>query len=269
MKRLILIVALFASILANAQVLGVYCDKNSIAPEEEEATLKFVVTGGTVQYFCYTDGTDYCMVEMDGNIYTKTVRPIVDTRYWITYLSSGSIDPYHSEVYLQVLGSPINVQTKFDLPESCFDTDAPISLKPLFWSNVPNYEELVQFDGPGVDGCFFYPNSSGGPGVKSIKAHFYYNGADHGIIRDIKVIRYGTGIDEDLQQDVSLYPNPTSGILNLPKPCTTEIYSTTGSLLKRFENVDVIDISDLSIGIYYVKMIDDSKQSTVQRIVKN
>ena len=277
MKKLVLLVLAFATIAnaANAQVIGVYCDKTTIAPGET-TELRFVVENGPIQRFYYTDGTNQCLVtnsNIEGNVYTKTVQPLVSTRYTLIYVEPGSIDQNHNEVYIQVgnePNEPLVVQTKFDLPESCFDTDGPISLKPLFWSNVPNYNDLVEFEGLGVDRDFFIPGQSGGPGTKQIKAYFFYNGTEQGIIREIRVIRYGTGVDEDSIQEASVYPNPTNGLLHLPDACEfVEIYSTTGLLLRKFDNMTTIDISDMSAGMYIVKLFTEEYQEpTIMKVIK-
>lgn len=270
MKKLMLLLVLFASIFANGQVIGVYCDKTIVAPNEE-VELRFVVSGGSIQYFSYTDGTDHCLISnISGNAYIEKVSPSVDTKYTLTYVEPGSIDSLHMEILIQVVGDPVSVQTVFNLPESCFDNDNPINLRPLFWSNVPYYEDLVKFEGPGVYGDYFYPNLSGGPGLKPIMAHLEYHGADHGITREIRVIRYGTGVDEQSNiAPISMFPNPTSGLLNFSESCKVEVYSMTGELVKRFDDViTCIDLSDLSSGVYTVRMFTGG-QTISKKVIKH
>lgn len=258
MKKILLLVISMACLFAEAQTIGVYCDTPTIEPNQE-TTLRFQVSGGFIQYFCYTDGTDYCMVEMSSNIYTKTVRPSTDTRYWITYVSTGEIDPQHKEVYIHVVGSSSTIQITFDLPESCYYTDAPINLRPLFWSNVPNYDQIVKFSGPGVSGDFFIPGNAG-VGRKSIKAFFFLNNAENGIIKDIEVIG-GTGVDEFTDLSVSVYPNPANDRLTVEVQeveviGTVEIYNIMGILIHSqdiYSNKGEIDVSNLPSGVYSVR----------------
>jgi len=268
MKKLLVLIVLFASIFANAQVIGVYCDNTSIAPGER-TSLRFVITGGSVQYFCYTDGQDYYLIDdFVGNTYIETVSPNSNTRYTLTCVSSGAIDTQHAEIYIRVSGDPVSVQTVFTLPQSCFDNDDPMYLLPYFWSNIPDYENLVDFEGPGVFGKYFYPSMAGSPGDKPIRAYLEYNGYGYGITREIKVIRYGTGVDEQSTTDLSVSPNPTSGNVTFSRPCTVEIYSMQGAAIMRTETqVGLVDISDLPAGMYVFRLFD-GENSITQRIVK-
>lgn len=71
----------------------------------------------------------------------------------------------------------------------------------------------------------------------------------------------GTGISDDLQQDIKIYPNPASEFLMLDLPehisVTAKIFDSYGKCLK---NVNVlsgkqrISIADLSCGLYIVKL---------------
>ena len=65
-----------------------------------------------------------------------------------------------------------------------------------------------------------------------------------------------------LQNNINLYPNPTSNILNIENR-TSEIvssiaiYSINGSLvrnIKNSQNIQSVDVSELQSGIYFVKV---------------
>lgn len=68
---------------------------------------------------------------------------------------------------------------------------------------------------------------------------------------------------EPMLGKVQLFPNPTSGILNLNKPYSSvKIYNSTGLLVGIFYNVfDSIDVTDLPQGFYSISLIDDEKVS--------
>ncbi len=55
---------------------------------------------------------------------------------------------------------------------------------------------------------------------------------------------------------VRVYPNPTSGIINLSKNYNVEIYSVTGQRIDSRFNESVIDLSYYANGIYYLKVED-------------
>ncbi|SHG13175.1 Por secretion system C-terminal sorting domain-containing protein [Flavobacterium fluvii] len=85
---------------------------------------------------------------------------------------------------------------------------------------------------------------------------------------------YGTlGIEENNQAPkFTLYPNPVTNTIFLSsfnqKIEKVEIYNMTGTLVKSIgKEVEAIDVSNLSLGIYLVKVTTDQGTST-QRIIK-
>ena len=79
--------------------------------------------------------------------------------------------------------------------------------------------------------------------------------------------------DEFLEQNISVYPNPTTGILQvktsgLVGELSYEVFNVLGQLLKSDTLVDNINLSSLSDNIYFVKIIEiDSKKIIVKKIV--
>ena len=65
-----------------------------------------------------------------------------------------------------------------------------------------------------------------------------------------------------LQNDINLYPNPTSSILNIENRTSeivssVAIYSINGSLIRNIKNtqsIQSVDVSELQSGIYFVKV---------------
>lgn len=73
--------------------------------------------------------------------------------------------------------------------------------------------------------------------------------------------------------DVSIYPNPTSDILYLQdlnaEIKTVEIYSIQGKLVRTFsQNVSEINVSQLNLGIYFLKIMTSDGRKTIQRFIK-
>lgn len=72
------------------------------------------------------------------------------------------------------------------------------------------------------------------------------------------------GLDETSENNVSVYPNPAKHNLYISAKDVkvTEIYNIRGSKIKSFGNLNNIDISDLSDGIYMVRVITKNKVFT-------
>ncbi len=84
-----------------------------------------------------------------------------------------------------------------------------------------------------------------------------------------------TGIEDvSGNLDVSVYPNPTSGQLEIScadKNIRIEIFTTLGKKVfstSVFNTRHVIDISSQSAGIYYLKLISDDRRETVRKIIR-
>jgi len=81
-----------------------------------------------------------------------------------------------------------------------------------------------------------------------------------GLIND-----FGTGVENvNMSKDVLIYPNPTSNTLYVvnQKANVVEIYNLTGQVIATFNNQNVINVSNLSQGTYFVRVITDSKVIT-------
>lgn len=81
------------------------------------------------------------------------------------------------------------------------------------------------------------------------------------------------GTDENSIEQAMLYPNPASDVFTLNIPVAkAEIYSLTGQLVKTFGNnaaFSSYDVSNLTSGMYLVKVIDsENRQSTLKLIRK-
>ena len=72
---------------------------------------------------------------------------------------------------------------------------------------------------------------------------------------------------------ISIYPNPTNSSFKLNGFVSkTEIYSTTGQLVKTydggFDSEFSFDINDLSKGVYIVKVFDENRNNKVFKLLK-
>jgi len=64
---------------------------------------------------------------------------------------------------------------------------------------------------------------------------------------------------------LSLYPNPASDYVTLSKISDVNIYNVNGQLVKSAQNAQIIDISDVESGLYFVK---DMEGNVAKLIVK-
>jgi hypothetical protein len=80
----------------------------------------------------------------------------------------------------------------------------------------------------------------------------------------------------DNATDISIYPNPTNGIINiettfLDKNLKIEVYNNLSELLfeqKSVGKTNQINLSNLSNGIYFIKLISDEKVLKTQKIIR-
>ena len=77
-----------------------------------------------------------------------------------------------------------------------------------------------------------------------------------------------TGLTDNSQKDLIVYPNPTTGLVTVGNASAMNItvYNVTGSqVVKAEKNVTQIDLSNFPSGIYLVKFSDQEK--TFQKFV--
>ncbi|MDD2985067.1 alpha-amylase family glycosyl hydrolase [Flavobacterium sp.] len=78
----------------------------------------------------------------------------------------------------------------------------------------------------------------------------------------------------ELRDDIALAPNPANDSFSITIPTTSvEIYSVTGQVVKRFEKGydenDRFDVSDLTKGIYFVRVKDLNNREKSMKLIKN
>ena len=96
---------------------------------------------------------------------------------------------------------------------------------------------------------------------------------------DYQLCRYTqnpSGIVQHETEQLSVYPNPTNGLLKVLLPPSAisaemEIYNSTGVLVYRSKvtnDINTVDLSNQQPGIYILKMISNIQTITTQKIVK-
>lgn len=106
----------------------------------------------------------------------------------------------------------------------------------------------------------------------------YYRAA-YGYFADYQLCRVivgSSGIEEGTNQQISIYPNPTTGIINVDFPASIhdlsiEVYNSLGCLVfKRSDirNFNSFDLSRYSSGIYIIKAIYNNQVLASKKIIK-
>ena len=82
-----------------------------------------------------------------------------------------------------------------------------------------------------------------------------------------------TGIDELQGKNISIYPNPSTGIFDIdlnyqnPKKLVVLVYDTFGKLVFSIENSSRIDLTQLSNGVYTMSITLDNKKAVYKKVV--
>jgi hypothetical protein len=78
-------------------------------------------------------------------------------------------------------------------------------------------------------------------------------------------------VDDFKENEIYMYPNPTSGTLIIQSKTPIfliEIYNLLGQLVKSYSKENTIDISSVDQGIYFIKVMDESGNIGSQKVVK-
>lgn len=79
------------------------------------------------------------------------------------------------------------------------------------------------------------------------------------------------GMENYKLSNYSVYPNPTSGVLLINSKTTItkiEVYNYLGQVVMENTNKDIIDISKLDTGLYFVKIKDVNGDSGMEKVIK-
>ncbi|MGA9639467.1 T9SS type A sorting domain-containing protein [Flavobacterium sp.] len=68
-------------------------------------------------------------------------------------------------------------------------------------------------------------------------------------------------VKQNTLEGVSIYPNPTTDVLNItaPEGSLVEIYNTLGAIVKTAKETNLVSVSDLASGLYLVKISKDGQ----------
>jgi len=184
--------------------------------------------------------------------------------------ASGQINPITNLTWLHYYESPNNYfQLSWDEPESPHDE--------LIGYNIYREDDLYRFqtentlyhleDGSNCETDFLMYNE--GLGFEAHVIAVYNPGpVESGYTETVFVQGHAIKVEDFKNQKAIVFPNPSNGILNIGNEnlTTIQIYNTAGKKIKELTPQAQIDLSDISKGIYFMKLIS-SKGVLVNKII--
>ncbi|NBR14712.1 MAG: T9SS C-terminal target domain-containing protein, partial [Crocinitomicaceae bacterium] len=150
------------------------------------------------------------------------------------------------------------------------ETVTQISQGSLAFNLTPGVPTGGTYSGDGVIGTSFHPGLAG-VGTHTIS----YSIPDiHGCIStatSVVTVFTSAGINDNLEDKITIYPNPTNHLLNVEAPGMTDakIISLDGKLIKKAENKDffTFNVTGLNPSIYLLEMQFENGQTVIKRFM--
>ncbi|PLX07892.1 MAG: hypothetical protein C0596_09135 [Marinilabiliales bacterium] len=218
------------------------------------------ISGANINF----NGTDY-VCDAVGQL---IIEDLTEGIYSYTVTSDGysmvsdNIDLYADEVLTIVL------DLVYDVEFYVTDGVLPIENATVELDGetlMTNYAGFVTFNDIPAGTYIYYISASG------------FEDYSSGLVVDGDITETATmaivGIDQFINPNISVYPNPTAGQLNfagIESNTRIEIFSQTGQLIVSFErSYDFnFDISDYPAGVYTIKYYPDNSNMVVKRVIK-
>jgi hypothetical protein len=145
-----------------------------------------------------------------------------------------------------------------------FDISNGMSL--ATWDMYVDGEEVIPIGTAFTNLAGTIPTSLGG-------VNFFSISIDNFLLVDDFIYCEGCnlGIKQNSLLDFSVYPSPTTGILNIESESTIiqiEVYNQLGQLVASNSNQNTIDISRVDAGLYFIKLKDENGNIGTKKVVK-
>ena len=173
----------------------------------------------------------------------------------------GQLNPVNNLTWEQWYQTPRNFfDLNWESPDSSVDT--------LIGYNIYREHELFRFqteselyntqNGENCPEDFLFYGVGGGFWIH-VTAVYNSTNAESNYIDSAFSMGLAIGMNEIDFQIKNLFPNPTTGILNINYESVTKviIINQSGKILKEFKQETQINLSDLLKGVYIVKVITD------------
>ncbi len=146
------------------------------------------------------------------------------------------------------------------------------SVEYVFPRNANSAQSLIDTDGDSIPN--YLDNDDDGDGVLTINEDYNNNNnpgdddTNGNSIPDYLENAVALGVDNfTVQKEVTIYPNPTSSVLNIDNKSNESvtaisIYNLNGALVKHLKSstsLQSISVTDLEMGVYFVKIQMNSK----------
>ena len=78
------------------------------------------------------------------------------------------------------------------------------------------------------------------------------------------------GVEESPEAAIQIWPNPTTGQIhiNAETPCDVEVRNVLGQLVMQATKAEVLDVSNLENGVYFLMISDRNGTKAVTKIIK-
>jgi len=82
--------------------------------------------------------------------------------------------------------------------------------------------------------------------------------------------RTDLSIDSHAEKELTIYPNPTNGMVNIEgaNVAQVQVYNLLGQKLRTFSNTNRINVGDLPKGVYLLRITDKEGKMYMEKIIK-
>ncbi|NVK64936.1 MAG: T9SS type A sorting domain-containing protein [Flavobacteriales bacterium] len=224
------------------------------------------ITAGGSTTFCEGGSVDLTSSQGTGNVWstsetTQTISATTDGTYTVTYTDANGCSETSTPFTVTVNPLPTVTQTPLGL---VCEYDPSFTLTGASPAGGT-------YSGTGVSGSLFDP-AVAGIGIHPITYEYTDgNGCTNSATENIEVDGC-TSIEEYIQEQINVYPNPTSTIVNveLKGAFSTSMTDAKGRVVFEGSGIDVMNINTESFesGVYFLQIQNDEFQATI-RVVKN
>lgn len=243
---------------------------------------------GFYNYYAYDDGTPemgYGVVPDDSYFASQFVVSLPDTLCGVQILfnrtfNNANYDFFDIVVWNDNNGRPGNEIYRLENQRPKWDDNI------IYKFGYYRFDEVVKVNGTIYVGIMQHSRESINIGFDSSTDNSQYNffetgdGWQNSIMKGSLMIRpvvgsdYYIGIEEN-EYDVNqllVYPNPSSDVLNISNLSSNlchdvKVYDMTGRLLKQYVNENRLDVSDLSNGLYMIRVTTEAGNSYIAKFL--